>query len=141
MTATINISSIKDNVDLYDRLKAMYPKTFKEIGYIECDIGWSNILACLASTIEMHLGTLPPELSEQIFVVQIKQKFGELRWYMSEETPVIRGAIDVIENLSRFTCEVCGNVAQRRNVKRWISTLCDSHYLEAMEKVANSSGA
>ena len=57
---------------------------------------------------------------------QIKSKFAELRIYGSNVTPYVQGVLDMAEEMSRMTCESCG---ERGNVysNGWITVLCDDH--------------
>ncbi len=62
--------------------------------------------------------------------VQVKEKFGGLRFYL-ESYP--EGADDVIikyEKLSYETCETCGEKGSNRKIKGWLYTLCDGHAKE-----------
>jgi len=63
-------------------------------------------------------------------VVQVKEKFGGLRFYL-ETYP--EGAGDIIikyEKLSYETCEKCGKKGSNRNIKGWLFTFCDDHAKE-----------
>ena len=66
-------------------------------------------------------------------LVQCKEKFGGLRFYL-ETYP--EGATDVVikyEKLSYETCEKCGEKGEQRKIKGWIHTLCDYHEKEKYE--------
>lgn len=66
-------------------------------------------------------------------LLQSKEKFGGLRFYV-ETYP--EGAQDVIikyENLSHETCEECGVNASPKKISGWIHTLCDEHAKEKEE--------
>lgn len=56
-------------------------------------------------------------------VVQVKEKFGTLRFYCSS-TPAIDKYIRLAERLSAVTCEDCGKPGQQ-NDSGWIRTQCD----------------
>lgn len=56
--------------------------------------------------------------------VQIKEKFGELRVYMSYYNEEIEKFINEAEELSRKTCERCGAPGEQKG-GGWIVTLCD----------------
>lgn len=56
--------------------------------------------------------------------VQIKEKFGGLRYYMGSETKAMTEAISEAERKSFETCEQCGAPGKLRR-GGWISTLCD----------------
>jgi len=67
-------------------------------------------------------------------LIQCKEKFGGLRFYV-ETYP--EGAHDVIikyENLSHETCEECGVNASSKKINGWIYTLCDEHAKEKEEE-------
>lgn len=61
----------------------------------------------------------------QVEAVQVKEKYGGLRFYISGGDDIIHGMIDLAEKMSYQICEKCGS---RENVKQtkggWISTLC-----------------
>lgn len=58
---------------------------------------------------------------------QIKEKFGELRFYLGgESSPEIYKAISRAEAKSIRICERCGQPGKRRS-GGWIKTLCEEH--------------
>ena len=105
-----------------------------KIDYIECDIGWFDILDKALSQMLM----LCCETGESIKIVQIKEKFGGLRIYydldpnadIDEVNEDFRDKIEEIiynaENESYTTCEVCGEEGKPRK-GGWIKTLCNDH--------------
>lgn len=69
--------------------------------------------------------------------IQIKQKFGELRVYVSGATDEARALINAAELRSRTVCEECGqpgNPCQRRG---WYRALCPTHAAEGGYTVAD----
>lgn len=66
---------------------------------------------------------------EYIRVVQIKEKFGGLRFYFDGGNEYIRGLVDMAETWAGHTCEKCGEVGYQRG-GGWIRTLCDFHEAE-----------
>lgn len=59
-------------------------------------------------------------------VIQVKEKFGGLRFYVND---LPEGGFDIIskyEALSYKTCEKCGNEGVLRS-GNWLRTLCDEH--------------
>lgn len=62
-------------------------------------------------------------------VLQVKEKFGGLRFYVSGATPEIQAAIDFAESLSHTICEECGNKGFIVG-RSWIRTLCPTHIEE-----------
>ncbi|KWT98173.1 MULTISPECIES: hypothetical protein [unclassified Variovorax] len=61
--------------------------------------------------------------------VQVKEKFGTLRFYVSGASDVQYAYIAFAEAMSARTCEVCGAPGELRN-SGWIRTLCDVHDTE-----------
>jgi hypothetical protein len=59
-------------------------------------------------------------------MLQSKEKFGGLNFYIKEPTPEMYDLIIIYERLSYEICEVCGDKGGRRN-DGWIKTLCDTH--------------
>jgi hypothetical protein len=58
--------------------------------------------------------------------VQVKEKFGGLRFYVDGASEKHQNMIDFAEHLSETTCEVCGKKGKRNN-EGWISTRCNEH--------------
>jgi hypothetical protein len=59
-------------------------------------------------------------------MIQSKEKFGGLNFYIKEPTPEMREVILTYEQMSYTVCEDCGEEGARRNGS-WIRTLCDKH--------------
>lgn len=61
-------------------------------------------------------------------VVQVKEKFGGLRFYVhtpaSDAAAALMEAIDKAEALSNVTCEDCGAPGKHVSPRGWIRTLC-----------------
>lgn len=105
--------------DWADALMKRYPRLFKKLKYVECQGGWENLIDSLSRTIDNELNYLPAGTSDHIYVVQIKNKFGGLRYYLNESTPYMDGAINLAEILSFSICEFCGGPTS--------NTLCNNH--------------
>ena len=69
----------------------------------------------------------------QVETLQVKEKFGTLRFYMGVAHDAIHAAIDRAEQESAVTCEACGAPGKSRN-NGWISVLCDEHQAERQKK-------
>jgi hypothetical protein len=67
------------------------------------------------------------EAEKQIpIAVQVKEKFGGLRFYVGGATEKIYDYITFAESMSYRTCEVCGSPG-KRYTDGWHKTLCDVH--------------
>lgn len=98
---------------------------------IEFDNGWYDILNNLCFEIDQHEKNVLNEKSsrynkdyERVKFDQIKEKFGQLRVYMSGGDDYVRGLINMAEAVSYCVCEECGNKG-KPNDKGWIATLCE----------------
>jgi hypothetical protein len=116
------------NKELSQKLVDRWPKWFDVNGSIqhtlmpfgfECGDGWFNLIWKLCE----DLDSLVPDNFE---VVQVKEKFGGLRFYIDNGSDAIYDRIGQAEDESFKTCEVCGNPGKVRG-GGWISTLCDEH--------------
>ena len=67
-----------------------------------------------------------PEPVEQVVAIQVKEKFGGLRFYFNGGDSYIDGVVDMAENMSYVTCEVCGNAGKAEN-NGWVRTRCNEH--------------
>lgn len=62
-----------------------------------------------------------------VAVLQVKEKFGGLRFYIGGATEEVWDAITKGENESYKTCEDCGKPGEVRPLS-WVLTLCDACY-------------
>ena len=90
---------------------------------IECEKGWDRILGPLLHCIK--------HLDPKCQILQIKEKFGLLRVYVSPSAtcpPInfdhIHEIISWAEHYSGTVCERCGKQGKKRDLK-WMLTLCD----------------
>lgn len=60
----------------------------------------------------------------QVEAVQVKEKFGTLRFYIAGGNDKMDSLISFAENLSGCTCEECGRPGTQDN-GGWIKTLCE----------------
>ena len=81
--------------------------------------GWHSIVAPLIDRAE----------KEGVEIVQVKEKFGGLRFYTGASSPEFQAAVDEAEALSYVICDVCGEPGEPRG-GGWIRVLCDKHDAE-----------
>ena len=95
----------------------------------ECGDGWFPIVDQLSADItELDKQGGPPTIA-----VQVKEKFGGLRFYIEGGTDAVIDVIDKAEDLSLETCEVCGEPGKQRG-RGWIYTMCDKCWDEKEKK-------
>lgn len=91
----------------------------------ECRDGWKDLLWELCEKIEKELNE-NPELKENFEVLQVKEKFGGLRFYIIDGNDNINDSIDEAEEKSYTVCEVCGSpVSEQTKINGWVSTVCE----------------
>lgn len=94
----------------------------------ECGPGWYALIRSICEVAEKEcrrqraLG-LNPEFWPK--AVQVKEKFGTLRFYCFGANDAISAAIDRAENLSGQTCETCGKPSSvGQSASGWMSSNC-----------------
>src|SRR5208283_513733 len=84
----------------------------------ECDNGWFDLIWRLCEHIE-------PLVDKDFYVVQVKEKFGGLRFYTSGTlNGVVYEYIQDAENEAIHTCESCGKPGKLKKINGWYLTAC-----------------
>ena len=98
----------------------------------ECGDGWFNLIWDLCIDLEKIVNEEEKEFPDEYFeVVQVKEKFGTLRFYVDGGTDAIYKRINKAETDSGVTCEQCGKrPAKPKSTHHWIRTLCEECKLE-----------
>ena len=90
--------------------------------FCSCGDGWLQLLHdCIAELLAAGWDK---------HILQIKEKFGGLRFYIGSGTEEIHDIISKYEGISYETCEVCGEKGKPYRNMPWHRTLCDDHYKE-----------
>jgi hypothetical protein len=93
----------------------------------ECDAGWHPMIVDALAKIDAIVGGD----AEKFRIRQIKEKFGELRFYFSADDDVrekIAAIVDAIEKRSRSMCEVCGvDGCSIRSYSGYYKCVCAEH--------------
>ena len=129
-----------------------YPKIFKDMYGdpkktclafgIECGSGWFFLLDNLCAQIQSRIDNRSKEIKKkyaaegdkkipQVVALQVKEKFGQLRYYYKGGDEYIKALVDIAEYLSFSICENCGIMNQSvGRTKGWIQSLCPTCALE-----------
>lgn len=94
----------------------------------ECGDGWYDLIDTLCGWLQFNTdknGHLP-KYASQVVAVQVKEKFGGLRFYVEGASEVQYAAISFAEAMSYKICDVCG-APGKPSTGGWISTRCDEH--------------
>lgn len=118
-----------------------YPKIFRDMygdpkktcmaWGCACGAGWFTLLDTLCFRIQQHIDWHNKYLKKgeqpipQLVAHQIKEKFGQLRFYHEGGDDYCQALLDFTEDMSYWICEDCG--ASGKEVGRtsgWIQSLC-----------------
>ena len=126
------------NKNLEAKLFDKYPKIFRQKDLpmqqtcmccgITCGDGWYTIIDRLCHQIQWHvkynLNSNGVEGIADVEAVQVKEKFGGLRFYYGGGDEFIHGLVSMAEEMSNCTCEECGSPGTQ-NEGGWINTFCE----------------
>lgn len=107
---------------------------FEKSFYFECNNGWNLLIDELCSKINLLIEKKYPELKNEEFpfiVLQIKEKYGTLRFYTGSANEEIFDLIDEYEKKSAFICELCGEPGTIKDIGgSWLKCVCNKHLKE-----------
>lgn len=124
------------------RMHELYPKMFENpYGGFAVGPGWWPIIEELCFRIQSHINWKNEQKEKynrgkgcaQVEVVQIKEKFGGLRFYYDGGDDTIDGMVRMAEAWADKSCETCGAPGTRRG-GGWVRTLCDHHEAEYQKR-------
>ncbi|WP_321945355.1 hypothetical protein [Paraburkholderia sp. J10-1] len=122
--------------ELQKTLRERYPRIFpfahpnrdphavSSFSGFECWDGWFDLLDALCLNLQAATDFRG---SPQVVAVQVKEKFGALRFYTDVADAGQRGMIELAESMSARLCEKCGNRGELMSRKGWIMTRCPAH--------------
>ncbi len=116
----------------YDVLLIKYPKLYSDLPYFDTDIGWLPLIEELSKNLEA-INNKYEDIEDKIYAIQVKQKFGGLRFYVyhsenisEEDKDISEKLIEQAQKASYTICESCSNPASsNKSVGGWIVTMCD----------------
>lgn len=100
-------------------------RTLMPFGFEHGD-GWFELVWHLCERLDPLVKQFEEETGERFEVVQVKEKFGGLRFYTNLTSDAISDAINDAEHESLKTCEECGKPG-KPNRGGWIQTRCREH--------------
>jgi hypothetical protein len=114
-----------------EKLFQKYPKIFSEAGRrtirfgLECSDGWYDLICELCDKLQAHCDEKNSSgASFQIVAIQVKEKFGGLRFYVTGGDEYSYGLIRKAENDSYKICEECGAPGKLYQ-RGWWLTQCE----------------
>lgn len=115
------------------KLASDFPELYRDVGKhpretamcwgFECADGWFDLIYKLSSDITTYCkeNNIPVPV-----VLQVKEKFAGLRYYVGAADEHIYQLIEDACGLSYKTCEICG-LPGKVVGQRWVSTRCEQH--------------
>ncbi len=120
--------------ELQNKLFEKYPKILTEVT-IDTGDGWYWLIDNLCDQLQREIDNVVSNYSHfkenaqkrpQIIAVQVKEKFGRLRFYVRSAADEQYAIIDFAESLSFVICENCGSLENIEQTKKGrIQSLCD----------------
>lgn len=123
--------------DLLEELPFLYPRNvwtgekmedfdFEDVPDVEgLPEGWQGLfLQCCRDLVE------PLKENNQLesfYFTQTKEKYGSMRMYHNGTSEQAQRILDKYENLSTFTCCVCGKPATKLSLG-WVCPYCEEHF-------------
>jgi hypothetical protein len=149
----MNSVETKDYFDPLDKLTQEFPAVFQNVdnsSEYSIPSGWYNILYNLCEELTPILDEERSKITENpeqplFTVVQIKEKFGGLRFYFMMNTEnrelydTIQRLIDIAEGKSYDTCQITGKVGKLCKKGRYYMTLSEEARISHGFEVVNGS--
>jgi hypothetical protein len=114
--------------ELQDQLFKKFPNLFINDRFdgFWIDDSWYDLIYNLSDSINNIISLMPQDKQLDYFVVQIKNKFGLLRYYLNKSTPEINELISLAENESYFICYGCsGKIEEESKKDSWNVNHCN----------------
>jgi len=118
--------------EMQEYFPKVFPKIFEgKYGGIAVGKGWFDILNSACQLIQSHIDwkNKDGQVVPQVVAEQVKEKFGDLRFYVQGGDDYTQGIIAMAEQMSGKVCEDCGAPGEAGG-RGWISTLCPTHRAE-----------
>lgn len=115
--------------------RTAFPLLFggRRIISLDAGAGWRFLLWNLCLSLEAYARAQVANGEQPVRIVQIKQKFGGLRFYLDDGDQATRAMVAAAEEVAEVTCEACGAPAKPKRINGWISTFCRVHQEVALD--------
>jgi hypothetical protein len=122
-----------------EELIAKYPKIFQQyegnpgmVNWYGVPDGWLSIIDKLCGSIQSYIDNVSRYIDgkqvkpKQVTCIQMKEKFGGLRFYADNTDEVVEGMISMAEYMCDYTCQECGSEENIGRTGGWITVLCQT---------------
>jgi hypothetical protein len=104
-----------------------FPRLYRYGAFCACHAGWFPLLWRLSTRLEGLISQLPEPEQKEYFSDEIKEKWGLLSFYLSNETEEMSQAIKAAWEESGRICEECGAPGILLHKGGWVLTRCLTH--------------
>ena len=87
---------------------------------------WFDLICELSAELEKLILQLPEGERKSFRASQVKEKYAQLRFYMTSETDEMFNLINEAEDKSSRICDICGKAGKTVGVG-WLKTRCKEH--------------
>lgn len=111
----------------YPLLFARYATKPPGYSHLQCGDGWFDLIDSLCEVLQRSVTSHRPP-HPQPAAVQVKEKFGGLRFYIHGGDQYQHGLIDMAEEMSFRICEICGSPGRMLiDDRNWSMARCAAH--------------
>lgn len=113
---------------MWNKIKMLYLsyRYPENVWYGRKGLSLDHSLSCVGPGWHTLIHMLYQAKPKKVRVVQVKEKYGTLHFYVGRAPKWYLDLIDYYELKSSRTCERCGAEGKLREDRSWILTLCDS---------------
>lgn len=112
-------------------------EAYRWSGYAEVEDGWRDLIVSLVR----RLDVIRQRDGLSLEVLQIKEKFGGLRFYTSGANGEALDLIHRAEEMSETICEYCGWPGEIKPLRGWYKCVCTTHEDEDERRRYDESAA
>ena len=134
-----------------EQLILKYPKIFQQyegnpgmVNWLDLPKGWVPIVDMLCGSIQDYVNNFVRYTKDgeyrpaQVTCVQMKEKFGGLRFYTDGNDEYVDGMIFMAEHMAYNTCQDCSSQEDIGRTQGWITTLCRNCAIGNGDRAMNS---
>lgn len=114
---------------LYKLCPNLYYDPNNEFCMIETGSGWFSLIEELSIKLEQLIMQYPSNERQQYRVIQVKEKFGTLAFYLNSSSEEMDKLIQEATNMSAQVCEVCGGFGKIHTNSWLVRTRCEKHLM------------
>ena len=107
----------------HDDLMNKHNRILHSCRYLGVSEGWYSLIDSLCTDLQV----MSDASDRQVKALQVKEKFGGLRFYVADATEKMLHLIAKAEDSSFTICETCGEPGERINKGGWLTTQCEKH--------------